>query len=178
VIRKEPNWRVKLVLRGPPHGWMFENRTNGKLVCLFPPDDADPRRIGGPYRGDQTDGGAWLWAFNGEVYSTKADLDEEEFEALLFEAANATKVRIARAMALKAQAQAIEGAEDSGRPLIPDDVKMYVWQRDGGKCVKCRSTRNLEYDHDIPFSLGGSTTARNLRLLCETCNRSKGGSLL
>lgn len=33
---------------------------------------------------------------------------------------------------------------------------------------------NLEYDHIVPVSRGGSNTARNVELLCEVCNRSKG----
>jgi 5-methylcytosine-specific restriction endonuclease McrA len=63
------------------------------------------------------------------------------------------------------------------RQPIPDDVKMSVWQRDGGRCVKCGSQENLEFDHIIPVSKGGSNTARNLQLLCEKCNRAKGGNL-
>ena len=64
------------------------------------------------------------------------------------------------------------------RMPIPDDVKMFVWRRDGGCCVKCGKQENLEYDHIIPVSKGGSNTARNLQLLCESCNRSKGGNLV
>ena len=64
------------------------------------------------------------------------------------------------------------------RETIPDDVKMYVWNRDGGKCVKCGSQEKLEFDHIIPLSKGGSNTARNVQLLCETCNRSKGDSIV
>ena len=62
---------------------------------------------------------------------------------------------------------------DDDRKPISDEVKMYVWQRDGGKCVKCGSQESLEYDHIIPFSKGGSSTERNIQLLCEKCNRSK-----
>jgi Holliday junction DNA helicase RuvB len=60
------------------------------------------------------------------------------------------------------------------RQPIPDDVRKFVWQRDGGRCVKCGSKEKLEYDHIIPVSKGGSNTARNIQLLCEKCNRSKG----
>lgn len=60
---------------------------------------------------------------------------------------------------------------------IPDDVKMFVWQRDGGRCVQCGTQENLEYDHIIPVSKGGSNTARNIQLLCEKCNRSKGPNI-
>lgn len=63
------------------------------------------------------------------------------------------------------------------REPIPDDVKMFVWQRDGGRCAKCGSQEKLEYDHIIPISKGGSNTARNIQLLCETCNRSKSANI-
>src|SRR3990172_7745496 len=64
------------------------------------------------------------------------------------------------------------------RETIPDDVKMYVWKRDGGKCLKCGSQEKLEFDHIIPLSKGGSNTARNIQLLCEKCNRSKRDSIV
>ncbi len=56
---------------------------------------------------------------------------------------------------------------------IPNKVKLEVWRRDYGKCVECGSKERLEYDHIIPFSKGGSNTARNIQLLCENCNRKK-----
>jgi hypothetical protein len=70
------------------------------------------------------------------------------------------------------------GKTPKGREPIPDRIKIYVWNRDGGKCVRCGSQRNLEYDHIIPIAMGGSSTARNIQLLCQDCNRSKGGSLI
>ena len=59
------------------------------------------------------------------------------------------------------------------REPIPQDIQDKVWNRDGGKCVKCGSQEKLEFDHIIPFSKGGSNTYRNLQILCEKCNRSK-----
>lgn len=64
------------------------------------------------------------------------------------------------------------------RQPIPDDVKIYVWQRDNGRCAICGSQENLEYDHIIPVSKGGSNTERNIQLLCEKHNRSKGANLV
>ena len=72
----------------------------------------------------------------------------------------------------------IESLNEVIRPTIPDEVKIFVWQRDKGKCVKCGSSKNLEFDHIIPLSLGGGNTARNIQLLCEDCNKEKGGNLV
>ena len=69
-------------------------------------------------------------------------------------------------------------SSNNERQSIPDDVKIYVWQRDEGRCVKCGSQENLEYDHIIPVSKGGSNTARNIQILCEKCNREKSSNLV
>ena len=63
--------------------------------------------------------------------------------------------------------------------LIPTPVKVEVWRRDGGNCVECGSTKNLHFDHDIPFSKGGSSlTAANVRLLCVKHNLEKSDKIL
>jgi 5-methylcytosine-specific restriction endonuclease McrA len=59
------------------------------------------------------------------------------------------------------------------RSAIPIDIANAVWNRDGGKCVYCGAREKLEFDHIIPASKGGSSTYRNLQLLCENCNREK-----
>ncbi len=74
---------------------------------------------------------------------------------------------------LSASSQEIE----SKRERIPEDVRIAVWRRDSGKCVRCESRDRLEYDHIIPLSKGGSNTVRNIELLCETCNREKGAAV-
>ena len=63
------------------------------------------------------------------------------------------------------------------RKPIPQHVQDKVWRRDEGKCVSCGSNENLEFDHIIPHSKGGSDTYRNLQLLCESCNRSKSNKI-
>jgi hypothetical protein len=57
--------------------------------------------------------------------------------------------------------------------VIPAHIKREVYQRDGGKCVLCGSTHNLQYDHLIPFALGGKSTLENIRLLCFNCNQRR-----
>ena len=58
--------------------------------------------------------------------------------------------------------------------LIPSAVKLEVWQRDKGRCCLCGSSDNLHFDHDLPFSKGGtSLSSKNIRLLCRRHNLAK-----
>ena len=58
--------------------------------------------------------------------------------------------------------------------MIPSQVKLEVWKRDKGRCVKCGSTDNLHFDHIIPFSKGGSSLVKeNIQLLCARHNIAK-----
>lgn len=59
------------------------------------------------------------------------------------------------------------------REFISQKVRNEVWNRDGGKCATCGSREKLELDHILPVSKGGSSTTRNLELLCELHNRQK-----
>jgi hypothetical protein len=72
-----------------------------------------------------------------------------------------------------ATAQKAREAVGWGSRYINDQVKREVWSRDGGACVHCSATEDIEYDHIIPISKGGSSEARNVQLLCRPCNRKK-----
>jgi 5-methylcytosine-specific restriction endonuclease McrA len=55
-----------------------------------------------------------------------------------------------------------------------------VIRRDGQICQACFQSvpdTEVEFDHIIPFSKGGTFTTDNLRLLCADCNRQKRVSL-
>jgi hypothetical protein len=81
---------------------------------------------------------------------------------------------------IKRELEAFDNLERIGsaqREMIPEAVRLFVWQRDGGKCVKCGSNQKLEFDHIIPVAKGGSNTERNVQLLCEPCNRVKGSQI-
>jgi 5-methylcytosine-specific restriction endonuclease McrA len=67
---------------------------------------------------------------------------------------------------------------DSERKPIPDDVKLLVWSRDRGACVKCGANKDLHFDHIISVALGGSNEAENIQVLCRTCNLTKGPRLV
>ncbi|MGA3372224.1 MAG: CarD family transcriptional regulator [Terracidiphilus sp.] len=70
-----------------------------------------------------------------------------------------------------------ERLEGAAREPIPEEVRLFVWRRDKGQCVRCGSRERLEFDHIIPVAAGGSSTERNVQLLCESCNRSKGATV-
>ena len=90
------------------------------------------------------------------------EVDEPELVAAIVEGA----LRVAKRLAVA------PGQRDS-RSIAPD-VKAQVWHRDGGRCVECGSAHYLEFDHIIPLSRGGATSAANLQILCRGCNRDKG----
>ena len=57
---------------------------------------------------------------------------------------------------------------------IPQPVKIAVVTRDGGKCRRCGSTQDLQYDRIVPNSRGGSSTdVNNIQLLCGKCSSLK-----
>ncbi len=83
---------------------------------------------------------------------------------------------------------AVEGGEDfalppllnpSRRRIIPTEIKLAVWKRDGGRCVKCGATEELHFDHDLPWSKGGtSLNEENVQLLCARHNLQKHDRIL
>lgn len=117
------------------------------------------------------------WDDDGEYHEDcyqdlEGSISAEEFKIL------AADDRAKRQSFLDRARARVAGAIPSGRrEAIPDSVKMFVWQRDGGRCTRCGSNENLEFDHIIPLARGGANTERNLQLLCEPCNRLKGANL-
>jgi 5-methylcytosine-specific restriction endonuclease McrA len=46
----------------------------------------------------------------------------------------------------------------------------------GGRCVACGQIAELEVDHIVPVSVGGSNDIENIQPLCRSCNASKGAT--
>jgi HNH endonuclease len=123
--------------------------------------------------------GTWrdrtFWWYRNEFYwSTAGAYASADVKALLY----ARQRRNTRALE---HAHAVLAASTSAAPRrrerIPRDVRVAVWERDKGRCVECESDFELQYDHVIPFSMGGASTVENLQLLCARCNQAKGGQL-
>ncbi len=63
--------------------------------------------------------------------------------------------------------------------LIPSNIKREVWERDAGKCVLCGDDKNLHFDHELPFSKGGtSLSSKNVRILCMKHNLQKSDKII
>ncbi|UWD49207.1 HNH endonuclease [Clostridioides difficile] len=59
---------------------------------------------------------------------------------------------------------------------IPQVVKLKVFKRDGQVCQLCRKNiceEEINFDHVIPWSKGGSSDESNIRVLCEECNKKR-----
>ncbi|MDD2913366.1 MAG: HNH endonuclease signature motif containing protein [Candidatus Pacebacteria bacterium] len=63
--------------------------------------------------------------------------------------------------------------KEGQRVGIPRDIQEQVYDNYKGRCFCCGDRKNLEFDHIIPVSKGGSSTIKNLQLLCQKCNRKK-----
>lgn len=108
---------------------------------------------------------AGIWAYNGTFHLLSAWLEPSKGRQVV-------KFRM-------------ELSDDEGDPvtrhgplkhqrMIPSQVKQTVWKRDQGKCVLCGDQKNLHFDHEIPYSKGGSSlVAENVRLLCAKHNLAK-----
>jgi len=112
-----------------------------------------------------------FWLYQNLFYRAPLDLDSEEILLLIKEQELKKTKKLEKLRKLTEVSDQLDKA--SSRERIPEEVQMFVWRRDEGKCVKCGSQENLEYDHVIPVSRGGANTARNIQLLCEPCNRGK-----
>lgn len=116
----------------------------------------------------------------------KEEYEKKEKELRQKQKEEAEKESIKKAIKTRIQKeelkkQAMQELEDEGilfpeagkRPPIPKSIVDAIWRRDKGCCVYCGSTENLQIDHIIPFSKGGSSNIENLQLLCQKCNLKK-----
>lgn len=107
-----------------------------------------------------------IWSYNG-----------------VFHLLDAWRQKIRGRQVFKFRLVAVEGEDDIRSParadatrrrVIPTQVKLEVWKRDGGRCVVCGATDELHFDHVVPFSKGGtSLIAENVQLLCARHNIEK-----
>jgi hypothetical protein len=117
---------------------------------------------------------SYWWYDDAFYWTTAGAYASDDIKALLFTRQRNRERELEHAHAVLAASTSPAARK---REPIPRDVKQAVWRRDEGKCVECGSDFDLQYDHIIPFSMGGAPTVENLQLLCAKCNQAKGGRL-
>lgn len=119
-------------------------------------------------------GRALWWTADG-LYWDDDDLGAEEVSLIVWDRRRKQDARLDRLRKIRAAEETIE---DARRERIPDDVRLFVWTRDGGRCVRCGSEDGLQFDHVIPVARGGGNAPENVQVLCGDCNRRKSDSIV
>ena len=71
----------------------------------------------------------------------------------------------------------VETQKSNPDRYVSQAVREKIFKKFGQKCAYCKSEKNLEIDHIIPVSMGGTNEEENLQLLCRKCNRAKRNKL-
>ncbi len=116
----------------------------------------------------------WWW-FEDDFYWSTPSYGGDDMLALIRDRQRKEQARLDRAHTMLNLEQ--QDPQNRRRPALSRELKHAVFRRDGGRCVQCGSDFDIQYDHIIPFSLGGATTYENLQLLCSRCNQAKSANL-
>ena len=143
------------------NGWVYDPEL-GETV---------PSRCGAPWQN--------VWIYKGMAFRVENDeaWPPDEVAVRIEHLILKRKRQYERIKAETAALKNLDQVPPEKRDRIPEGVQMFVWQRDRGQCVQCGGREKLEFDHIIPVVEGGSSTERNIQLLCEACNRKKEGTL-
>ncbi len=108
--------------------------------------------------------GRWnYWRYKDKWYVEDDGLKPDEVAALASSYGLKLKKKINEAKTAVAAQRVPDG---SLREFIPEQVRLTVWERDEGKCQLCGATTDLQFDHVIPVSMGGSLIRRTISRSC------------
>ena len=133
---------------------------------------ADRERLGVARIG--RDGGRVCWWSSSGLWWADSGLSAQNVADLIWERERRQANKLQRLRKMRASN---EGSRTERRQRIPDDVKLYVWERDEGRCRNCGADEDLQYDHIIPVAKGGGNSHQNIQLLCGNCNRQKSDNI-
>jgi len=60
----------------------------------------------------------------------------------------------------------LDDMTNAGEPLIPENLKNLVWERDEGQCFKCSATEDVGVHCIEPY---GMPTEGNSKVVCAKC---------
>lgn len=114
------------------------------------------------------------WAADG-FYWGDAGMTSEDVALLLWDRQRRNESRLERLRKIRARE---EQAAELHRARIPEEVRVAVWVRDEGRCVRCGAEDDLQFDHVIPVAKGGGNALENVQVLCGDCNRLKSDGIV
>jgi hypothetical protein len=169
-----PNWTMSLIIGED------RRKISIDLAPLFSNDEFElshlkPHRLSMPMTDREVD----VFFFKNRFFFTEREIvSNQDYEEVILRIKKITYDEETELVALRSAVANIEAAIDfqrSGprREPISDDVKLVVWSRDGGACVRCGSKEKMHFDHIIPVVKGGGNGENNIQLLCEGCNLKK-----
>ena len=116
-----------------------------------------------------------LWMTTDGFYWDDEGLDAEAVALLAWDRLRRRDAQIDRLRTIRAREEEVGRAR---RARIPDEVRAFAWERDGGACVRCGTQDDLQFDHVIPVARGGGNAPDNIQILCGDCNRLKSDSIV
>ncbi len=193
--RPDSDWQMEIEIRDPvvPHGRAIAQRTKGTpagpttrlMMFPLPPllsvnDSLDsPVFLADNGLKTPKDLRGKIVFYRDRLFMPeRAPKSAAEREEIILRAKKLVYDEQADLASLKAAVANLEAAIEytkSGpkRDPIPEDVKLLVWARDGGACVRCGSKKELHFDHIIPVDKGGGNHEANIQILCQPCNLKK-----
>jgi hypothetical protein len=147
--------------RARPSGRLFENGLFEQAALAFKSGERSADRVRVYEKIHKG-----IWSYNGVFHLEDAWVDQSEVRKVF-------KFRLTSVVGEEDDSEPVPEHPNPGR-VIPSDVKLVVWRRDRGRCAKCASSKNLHFDHIIPWSRGGSSTdPNNIQILCGSHNLAK-----
>jgi hypothetical protein len=123
-----------------------------------------------------------LFAFRKQVFRVEYESSGESEEEAVLRIKKTVYLEDQNLKKLRREVEALEGlliAEGKvRRTAIPEIVKLIVYERDQGRCVRCNSNQSIQFDHIIPVAKGGSNTEENIQILCQKCNLEKSDKIM
>ena len=111
------------------------------------------------------EGGRALWMVGEWFYWDADGLAADDIELLVWDRERRGDAKLERLRKLRIRADDIE---ERRRERIPDEVRIFVWERDGGRCVRCGAQEDLQFDHIIPVAKGGASSIENVKCCAVT----------
>ncbi len=105
-----------------------------------------------------------------ELKPSELDASKEGIAMVFIDASEKDRQKLNRLSRCNSSTATLSDAD-----AIPGALRISVWRRSGGKCAKCGSHKQLDFDHIVPINKGGTNTADNIQLLCGKCRESRRG---